>query len=534
MKIIGIKESSQRMRLCICKKALLLLLLATTGSPLLAVPSVTRTRFIPPVIPLSYTQIIRFEATVTEHPASVAFEYNWVDRPMYDDGTHGDRVAGDGEWTILFQPNEILNMLTTDCVYRPFIGYCKPAVGWRSNIFAEIWTPDIGLVNVEPLGPNAQQTDYLLNFTASTTQLMNFNAPYWANRFYSLYSDKFDFLQFLHVDGIRGNRYHDTIQNDVQGIGKNLFNNSPSYGSAGRLKGYTVFPVSFFFDCGDTAFNHETGHQWINFLNKTPFGSGIPHWPKGDIAINEMGFSEPGSSEGLNYSYTFTPNGSGGFIVASGNVTNTQIFNTMELYLMGLVPPAEVGTFFILKNQNLDLTVGQTLQSWEITPLTVDDVIAAHGPRVPASTSSQKTFRCATVVLSEQLLDAYAMSFYDWFARRAEAKQRLNYASGFATGTCNPFYSATDGRAVMFSKIKDDRPSLNIGRLPSGDLNITFIAKVGIRYQPQISTNLATWINQGSTVTVPFFQPSGEALVSVPLPPLPVTNTRFYRVTCEY
>jgi hypothetical protein len=98
-------------------------------------------------VPLSYTQTVRFEATVTESPASVAFEYNSVDRPMYDDGTHGDLVAGDGTWTTLFQANEILNKLTTSWVYRPFIGYCKPAGSSRYNIFAEIWTPDIGLVS---------------------------------------------------------------------------------------------------------------------------------------------------------------------------------------------------------------------------------------------------------------------------------------------------------------------------------------------------------------------------------------------------
>jgi predicted nucleic acid-binding protein len=63
---------------------------------------------------------------------------------------------------------------------------------------------------------------------------------------------------------------------------------------------------------------------------------------------------------------------------------------------------------------------------------------------------------------------------FSWFARRAEAKQRLSYASGFATGTCNPFYLATGGRSVMFSKIKDDQPILSLNRLLNGDCNMTF------------------------------------------------------------
>jgi hypothetical protein len=497
--------------------------------------------FTPPVVPITYTQTVRFEATVTESPVSVAFEYNGVDRPMYDDGTHGDRVAGDGTWTTLFQANEILSKLTPAWVYRPFIGYCKPAGSGRYNIFAEIWTPDMGLVGVESLATNAQRTDYLVNFSATTSQLMDFTAanfwlesPYWANRFYALFGDKFDFLQFLLVEGKRSNRYHSGVRNDVQGIGSSIYNNAAQYGSAGRLKGYTLFPMPSFFDCGETAFTHETGHQWINFLSGTAFAPGIPHWPKGDVAINMMGFSMAGGVGGA-YSYTFTPNGlGGGFVVGSGNVTNTYVFNSLELYLMGLVPPADVGTFFVLNNQNLNLTVGQTLQPSDLTLVTVDEVIAARGPRVPASTDSQKTFRCATIVLSEQLLDAYAMSFYDWFARRGEAKQRLSYASGFATGTCNPFYLATAGRAVMFSKIKDDQPSVAISGPTNGACNLTFTGKLGIRYQPQISSDLVTWINQGPPVTAPPTQPPGDAPMSVTVTSPPGTLCSFYRVACEY
>lgn len=501
--------------------------------PARAVPDISRMWFTPQVVPQTYTEPVRFEATVTEHPASVVFEYNSVDRVMYDDGTHGDLLAGDGTWTTLFQANEILGKLTPAWVYRPFIGYCKPSGGGRYNIFAEIWTPDIGLVSVESLATNAQQTDYLVNFTATTSQLMTFEAAYWAKRFYVLYGDKFDFLQFLNVEGKRGNRGHFGVRNDVQGIGLSLFDNTATYGSAGRLKGCTVFPMSSFFDCGETAFTHETGHQWINFLSGTPFASGIPHWAKGDVAINMMGFSMAGGVGGTYY-YTFTPNGQGGFTVGSGNPTNNQVFNSMELYLIGLVPPAEAGAFFVLNNQNLDLTVGLTLRPSDITMVTVGDVIAARGPRVPASANAQKTFRCATVVLSEQLLDAHALSFYDWFARRGEAKQRLSYASGFATGTCNPFYLATGGRAVMFSKIKDDKPRLSIRRLLNGECELRFMGKPGICYQPQVSSDLVTWLDYGPVVTAPLTQPPGDALVSVTVPSSPGTLRKFYRVSCEY
>src|SRR6266853_1568665 len=78
----------------------------------LAAVDLTRERFTPPVVPENYTQPVRYEATISGNPATVTFEYNGVDRPMFDDGTHGDLVAGDGTWTVLFQPSEILNQLT--------------------------------------------------------------------------------------------------------------------------------------------------------------------------------------------------------------------------------------------------------------------------------------------------------------------------------------------------------------------------------------------------------------------------------------
>src|SRR4051812_18228642 len=59
-------------------------------------PDVTRMLFTPPVVPETQTDPVRFEATVTGGPSSVAYNYSGTDRPMFDDGTHGDLAAGDG------------------------------------------------------------------------------------------------------------------------------------------------------------------------------------------------------------------------------------------------------------------------------------------------------------------------------------------------------------------------------------------------------------------------------------------------------
>ncbi len=419
-----------------------------------AAPDVTRMWFTPIVIPENYKEPIRFEASVTEYPASVAFEYDGMDRPMFDDGTHGDRTAGDGIWSILFQPHEILGKLTDAWVFRPFIGYCKPEGSGRYNIFAEIWTSAIGIADIEHIGAETQATDNLVNFVASSAQLMSFDPTVWAQKFYSIYGDEFDFLNFVHIAGRRSNRYHSLVKNDVLGIGLPAFDNTGIFGSNGRLKGYTVFPLSALFDTASVAFNHETGHQWINFLQGTPFASGIPHWPKGNVAINAMGFSIASSGQGGRYFYTFTPNADGSFFVGPGDPNNTSFFNSLELYLIGLVPYDEVETYFILKNQNQDMVPGQILHASEIIPVTVQDIIDALGPRMPSSASAQRNFRCATIVLSEQPLDPYSISFFDSFAGRAQEKRKLLCSDGFSTSTCNPFYLATNGRASMITNLR--------------------------------------------------------------------------------
>jgi len=65
-------------------------------APAAKAQNVTRMVFTPPVVPDTQTDPVRFEATVTGNLPSVVFDYNGADRPMFDNGTNGDRVAGDG------------------------------------------------------------------------------------------------------------------------------------------------------------------------------------------------------------------------------------------------------------------------------------------------------------------------------------------------------------------------------------------------------------------------------------------------------
>ena len=371
-----------------CALMILLALIATLSNATAswATPAVTAMRFIPLVVPETYALPVTFEATTAGSPASVAFQYGVVDRAMYNDGTHGDRVAGDAIWTIQFSADEILSKLTPASVYRPFIGFCTPAGGGRFNVFAQVWTSAIGLASVLSRTSTVQQTDHVVNIVESAVELQAFDTTVMTKHFYTVYPDAYDFLNIVSVAGQVANRHHESASNAVSGLGQMLFNNTATYWSAGRLKGVTVFPIPTLFDGASTTFSHETGHQWMVFLSGPLWASGVPHWPKGDVAGNVMGFSIAGpGGEGGDFHYTFTPNGLGGYVVGNSPDSVSRAFNSMELYLMGLIPPAQVGTFFVLNDQTITPAAGDTIPASRVTTFDVNTVIAANGARVPDS-----------------------------------------------------------------------------------------------------------------------------------------------------
>ena len=73
----------------------------------------------------------------------------------------------------------------------------------------------------------------------------------------------------------------------------------------------------------------------------------------------------------------------------------------LDLYLMGLIAPSEVPDFFLLRNlspQGKDAN-GHTIYKADRTKITVNDVIAAEGPRIPDVDHAQKHFNTGMVIV---------------------------------------------------------------------------------------------------------------------------------------
>jgi hypothetical protein len=153
---------------------------------------------------------------------------------------------------------------------------------------------------------------------------------------------------------------------------------------------------------------HEVGHRWSAYVSAKVNGETIslgpwPHWAPGLQARVAFPYSLPLEASTLgggvwqdNFDGTYTQLHDGYFVPATG-------YSHLDLYLMGLISAAEVPDFFILKNLALvgKDTNGHAGFTAERTRVTIQDVIAAEGPRLPDVDHSQRKFNTGIVVVVE-------------------------------------------------------------------------------------------------------------------------------------
>lgn len=356
-----------------------------------------------------------------------------------------------GVWTADLSHAQLLYGYGPADVNRNFVGFLKTFEGATQieqlNIFVDVLDENIRSVAVSSPASDVSSTGYVANiWMPSLPNAYDSQLQAIARQFYQYFPDNFDFLNIVFAlpsfrgGGGSGNRYHFQVKNTVFGIGSPQLNNASFYGSAGRLQGISVFPVPGFFDMGETGSIHELGHQWINYLALPILKQGSPHWPASTLARGVMGLSIAGSNIGGSFPWDIVPV-SGGYHYLATPVTNE--FTDLDLYLMGLLPPGSVGTHLVAQNQSQQPCHGCAVA---VSPVTVNDVIGFQGARSPDSSSSQKQFRYATIIVTrDRLLTNEEMALFHHFAARGEAAQPLPYSSGLAQGMTKPWAVATQG-----------------------------------------------------------------------------------------
>jgi hypothetical protein len=153
---------------------------------------------------------------------------------------------------------------------------------------------------------------------------------------------------------------------------------------------------------------HEFGHRWSAYATAKVNGETIrlgpwPHWAPGLQAPVAFPYSLPveASTQGGavwqdNFDGTYTQLREGYFVPASG-------YSYLDLYLMGFISAAEVPDSFILGKL---VRVGSDAEGHPVfkgdrVKVTLENVIAAEGPRLPDVNHSQRRFNSGIVVVVE-------------------------------------------------------------------------------------------------------------------------------------
>lgn len=152
---------------------------------------------------------------------------------------------------------------------------------------------------------------------------------------------------------------------------------------------------------------HEMGHRWGVDVSAKVNGEtivlGPVHWTRGLQAPVAFPYQRPTEASAMgggvwqdNLDGTFTQLDDDYYVPATG-------YSHLDLYLMGLISPAEVPDFFILRNL---VKTGQDANGHPIfkadrTKITVQDVISSEGPRQPDVDHSQREFNTGMVLIVE-------------------------------------------------------------------------------------------------------------------------------------
>ena len=150
---------------------------------------------------------------------------------------------------------------------------------------------------------------------------------------------------------------------------------------------------------------HEMGHRWGAFVSAKVGGETIPlgptHWARGLQARVAFPYQRPIEASIMgggvwqdNFDGTYTQLDDDYYVPATG-------WSYLDLYLMGLISPAEVPDFFVLRNlvpAGKDAN-GHPIFKADRTKVTIQDVIAAEGERSPGVDKSQRQFNTGMVMV---------------------------------------------------------------------------------------------------------------------------------------
>ena len=241
-----------------------------------------------------------------------------------------------------------------------------------------------------------------------------------ANRFFSVYPDEFDeiilYTTFRDNGSPQALAYETSAQSDVGGIGRDKLFQQSAWGSQANfyafvnMKWIDQYPKNDGLPITDVrsfmypVLGQEFAHRWLSFMeykdgqghiSNAMLGRDLAHWA---TTLN----SDASVMDGQRW----VDNGDGTFT----DVEENDRYSPLDLYGMGLLPADQVPPWFLLHDA-VSVRTGNRLNPTQIPQvnikvkatrenITIAQVVAAMGPRIPAYPASEKQFRVAFVLVT--------------------------------------------------------------------------------------------------------------------------------------
>ena len=158
------------------------------------------------------------------------------------------------------------------------------------------------------------------------------------------------------------------------------------------------------YDAGLTYFAHEIGHTWLAYASYLRNGERLPlrnpddraHWMRELHAPAPFPLRDKYNGSVMGGAY-WQENSDGTFTATSGWTSRGGGFSWLDLYLMGLVTPDEVPDMFVLRNLRETGGGWASPHTAEKEVVTMEQVLAAMGPRIPSPEWAREVFNIGFV-----------------------------------------------------------------------------------------------------------------------------------------
>ncbi|TCO37652.1 CARDB domain-containing protein [Dokdonella fugitiva] len=230
-----------------------------------------------------------------------------------------------------------------------------------------------------------------------------------ATQFFANHPDQYDFLiafTTFEFETQGALAFYNHIRNDTAGIGRTMFDYSNDFGSAGRLQGYVDMAAMgrYSFASGSPQYHevvdtlaHEVMHRWgaaVRFMDAGGsesadlIGNAGSHWSyyldsDGSVMYgNDWQIQPDGSFRSVDVRHRYSP---------------------LDLYLAGWAAASEVPPFTLIRNGSgasaTDLPRLGATTDGSAEAVTIEQIVAANGPRAPSAASAQRDFNAALILL---------------------------------------------------------------------------------------------------------------------------------------